>query len=70
VGGGFTQAARDQMNALLEQRPRTAPLVPCPEKGRWVEPGLYCEVSYAELTEAGLLRAPVFEGLIEAWSKK
>ena len=38
---------------------------PCPEKGRWVEPGLYCEVSFAELTSAGLLRAPVFERLIE-----
>jgi len=70
VGGGFTQAARDQMNALLKERPRGAPLVACAEKGQWVEPGLYCEVSYAELTEAGLLRAPVFEGLIEAWSRK
>jgi bifunctional non-homologous end joining protein LigD len=69
VGGGFTQAAREQMNALLREHARTAPLVPCPEKGQWIEPGLYCEVSYAELTDAGLLRAPVFEGLIEAWSK-
>jgi bifunctional non-homologous end joining protein LigD len=69
VGGGFTQAARDQMNSLLREHPRAAPLVPCPERSQWVEPGLYCEVSYAELTEAGLLRAPVFEGLIEAWSK-
>jgi bifunctional non-homologous end joining protein LigD len=69
VGGGFTQAAREQMNALLREHARAAPLVPCPEKGQWIEPGLYCEVSYAELTDAGLLRAPVFEGLIEAWSK-
>jgi len=69
VGGGFTQAARDKMNALLRERPLKAPLVPCPERAQWVEPGLYCEVSYIELTEAGLLRAPVFEGLIEAWSK-
>jgi bifunctional non-homologous end joining protein LigD len=69
VGGGFTQAAREQMNALLRGHARKAPLVPCPEKGQWIEPGLYCEVSYAELTDAGLLRAPVFEGLIEAWSK-
>lgn len=65
VGGGFTAAMRDRMNALLRENPRTAPLVKCPEKGRWIEPGLYCQVSYAELTEAGLLRAPVFEGLIE-----
>jgi bifunctional non-homologous end joining protein LigD len=69
VGGGFTQAARDQMNVLLREHPRSTPLVTCPEHGEWIEPGLYCEVSYAEFTEAGLLRAPVFEGLIEAWSK-
>ncbi len=69
VGGGFTQAARDQMNDLLRGHSRAAPLVPCAERAQWVEPGLFCEVSYAELTEAGLLRAPVFEGLIEAWSK-
>ncbi len=65
VGGGFTESQHAHMNDLLRRRPRAAPLVSCPEKGRWVEPGLYCEVSYAELTEAGLLRAPVFEGLIE-----
>jgi bifunctional non-homologous end joining protein LigD len=66
VGGGFTEAMRARVRALLTERPRRAPLVACPERGRWIEPGLYCEVSYAELTEAGLLRAPVFEGLIEA----
>jgi len=69
VGGGFTQAARDQMNVLLREYPRTTPLVPCTERGEWIEPGLYCDISYAEVTDAGLLRAPVFEGLIEAWSK-
>jgi DNA ligase D-like protein (predicted ligase) len=65
VGSGFTQALRERILALLEERPRRTPLVACPEKGRWVEPGLYCEVSFAELTSAGLLRAPVFERLIE-----
>jgi bifunctional non-homologous end joining protein LigD len=65
VGGGFTQAARALVNARLREHPRKTPLVPCPERGSWVEPGLYCAVSFAELTAAGLLRAPVFEGLIE-----
>jgi len=65
VGGGFPDAVRARMNALLREHPRKTPLVTCSERGRWIEPGLYCEVSYAELTEAGLLRAPVFEGLIE-----
>jgi bifunctional non-homologous end joining protein LigD len=65
VGGGFTEAVRDRINKRLRLRPRGTPLVPCPERARWVEPGLYCAVSYAELTTAGMLRAPVFEGLLE-----
>ncbi len=66
VGGGFTEVMKNRVHDLLRQSPRETPLVSCPEKGRWVEPRIYCEVSYAELTEAGLLRAPVFEGLVEA----
>ena len=65
VGGGFTEARRAVMNDRLREHPRASPLVACPERGTWVEPGLYCEVSYAELTEAGLLRAPVFEGFVD-----
>jgi bifunctional non-homologous end joining protein LigD len=65
VGSGFSESLRARLNASLRERPRRTPLVPCPEKARWVEPGLYCEVSFAELTSAGLLRAPVFERLIE-----
>jgi bifunctional non-homologous end joining protein LigD len=66
VGGGFTEEVRERINRLLKQRPRDTPLVSCPERARWVEPGLYCAVSFAELTSAGLLRAPVFEGLLDA----
>jgi bifunctional non-homologous end joining protein LigD len=66
VGGGFTEAVRSRINVLLREHTRTSPLVPCPERGKWVEPGLYCALSYAEITEAGVLRAPVFEGLMEA----
>lgn len=66
VGGGFTQVARARINALLREHPRKAPLVACAERGSWVEPGLYCAVSFAELTTAGLLRAPVFEGLVDS----
>ena len=66
VGSGFTETERARMNALLRKRLRPAPIVPCPERGTWIEPGFYCVVSYAELTEAGRLRAPVFEELIEA----
>ncbi len=66
VGGGFTAAARAEVNVLLRRRPRPRPLVACPERGKWVEPGLYCTVSFAEMTAAGMLRAPVFEAMIEA----
>lgn len=66
VGGGFTEEVRTRVNALLRERPRAAPLVACPERARWVEPGLYCTVSFAELTAAGMLRAPVFEELLDA----
>lgn len=66
VGGGFTESLRERLNGLLRERPRSSPLVPCPEKGRWIEPGLYCAVSFTELTSQGLMRSPVFETLIEA----
>ena len=66
VGGGFTEEIRGRINTLLRERPRDTPLVSCPERARWVEPGLYCTVSFAELTTAGMLRAPVFEGLLDA----
>ena len=64
VGGGFSDAAREELNTLLRACPRDRPLVSCAERGSWVEPGLYCTVSYAEVTAAGMLRSPVFEGLI------
>jgi hypothetical protein len=57
---------RARVNDLLRARPASAPIVPCPERGRWIEAGLYCAVSFAEITEAGLFRAPVFEELVEA----
>ncbi|HET7838130.1 MAG TPA: hypothetical protein VFL04_00120, partial [Rectinemataceae bacterium] len=53
VGGGFTERMRERLNGLLRERPRPRPLVACPEKGRWVEPGLYCRVSYVELSSGG-----------------
>ena len=36
----------------------------CGIKGIWLEPGIYCIVSYVERTPAGMLRAPVFKRLI------
>ncbi len=65
VGGGFSEGQRERLNALLRKKTRASPLVACGEHARWVEPACYCMVSFADWTQAGMLRAPVFEGLIE-----
>jgi len=63
VGSGLTQAKAAELLALLRARPRAGPLIDCGMDGAWVEPGLFCEVSYFERSATGL-RAPVFESLI------
>lgn len=74
VGTGFDEEQRREINALLRRHPRAAPLLPRPaelsarhqwDQVRWVEPVLFCVVSCLELTSAGIMRAPVFEGLTE-----
>jgi DNA ligase D-like protein (predicted ligase) len=65
VGSGFGGALRGRLCSLLARRLRPTPVVPCREKAIWVEPELFCTVSFNEITEAGVLRAPVFEELIE-----
>jgi hypothetical protein len=54
---------RRHLIGLLKPRIRATPLIPCADPGTWVEPGLYCTVSYLEKTAAGL-RAPVFVDLV------
>ena len=63
VGSGLTDELRARLRELCRARPRATPFVPCDEDGEWVEPGLYCTVSYLERTENGL-RAPVFVELL------
>lgn len=63
VGSGVDARARRELNSLLWPRLRDRPLVPCRLPGKWVEPGLYCTVSYLERTVNGELRAPVFDEL-------
>lgn len=60
VGTGFDAALRARINAYLWSHPRERPVVPCREKARWVEPGLYCTIRCMERTKGGQLRAPVF----------
>jgi DNA ligase D-like protein (predicted ligase) len=64
VGSGLTTAMRARLAGLLAERHRDAPLIECEIDGVWVEPGLYCIVSYLERTRAGHLRAPVFIDLV------
>lgn len=74
VGSGFDEEQRRQINGMLRRHRSAAPLLPRPQElsGRhqwdevcWVEPVLFCVVSCLELTSTGMMRAPVFEGLIE-----
>jgi bifunctional non-homologous end joining protein LigD len=64
VGSGLTDALRARLRELCTARARPEPFVACAEAGAWVEPGLFCTVTYLERTRAGL-RAPVFVELLE-----
>jgi len=64
VGSGFDARLRAKVNAYLYSHPRPRPVIPCREKGLWVEPGLYCTVRCMERTADGHLRAPVFGEII------
>ncbi len=65
VGSGLSEAHRQKLQPALKARRRESPLIPCPEKAQWVEPGLFCTVSCAEWHPGRLFRAPVFLGLVE-----
>jgi ATP-dependent DNA ligase len=63
VGSGLTRALRLELRRVLDARRRSAPIIDCGMHAEWVEPGLFCTVSYLERTKDGL-RAPVFVDLI------
>ena len=65
VGSGLSAARCASASPSCSTRAAaTRRSLPCEEDGLWVEPGLYCIVSYLELTRVGHLRAPVFLDLI------
>jgi DNA ligase D-like protein (predicted ligase) len=67
VGSGLDAAMRIELHERLSARAREAPLIPVPAAAGpavWVEPGLYCTVSFLERTANGEFRAPVFEELV------
>ena len=65
VGTGINQSLRAELNDRLWTTLQDRPVIPCRQPGRWVEPTLYCQVSYLEWTTNGELRDPVFEKLVE-----
>jgi bifunctional non-homologous end joining protein LigD len=67
VGTGFDTAMVKTLQAKFEPLvTRTSPLIHesgLPKKITWLKPELICEVKFANWTEEGRLRAPVFLGL-------
>ena len=60
VGSGLTEEHKRRLWPRLQARRRATPWLEAGIGGNWVEPGLYCQVSYLERTASGSLRAPVF----------
>lgn len=64
VGSGIRADDRVRLNAAMRDARRESPVVESDLDAIWVEPALFCEVSFLEWTRAGSLRAPVFERLV------
>lgn len=80
IGTGFTDKVQKEMMAkfkpLITSKPPFAALPDINKPSRfrpdpphasatWLKPQLVCEVSYAEITEDGVMRHPSFEGMRE-----
>ncbi len=65
VGSGLTEDHRRALFARIPSIERDEPIVPCRHSARWVEPVLFCDVSYLEVTKSGDLRAPVLSAWLE-----
>jgi bifunctional non-homologous end joining protein LigD len=65
VGSGLSEGVRRALVRRLRGSSRGEPIVETAEKGTWVEPELFCTVSFLERTQDGNLRAPVFVRLEE-----
>lgn len=60
VGSGIGEELRRELRVQLFARRVARPLVAVDGPGVWVEPSLFCTVSFLERTASGSLRAPVF----------
>ena len=65
VGSGIDDARSSELLRQFAAESATRPVVPCSiRRGRWIRPTRFCRVSFAEWTDAGQLRQPVFEAMI------
>jgi bifunctional non-homologous end joining protein LigD len=65
VRTGFSVAERSRLATLLSSRGRARPVVPCRQRGLWVEPELLCLIQYLEWTRGGRLRGASYHGLLQ-----
>lgn len=67
VGGGFNRSTLEDVYAkLIRLKRKDSPFKSAPkgnEKATWVKPQLICEVAFAEWTQDGIMRQPIFHGL-------
>ena len=67
AGSGMSDRVREQLLERLEQLETDRAVVACDEKSaRFADPEIYVRVRYMELSKNGRLRAPVFEGILQA----
>lgn len=69
VGTGFTDAVSRELRRRLDRLTTdTCPFPEVPADGataHWVAPEIACRVAYGEWTDDGVMRAPVYLGLVE-----
>jgi bifunctional non-homologous end joining protein LigD len=67
VGGGFNEALlKDVFRQMEKLITIKCPFEKAPQPNApvtWVKPKLICEVSFAEWTEKGIMRQPIFKGM-------
>ena len=65
VGGGWNEAKRADVFERVRTIGRKKSVVPCGERAHWIEPVLYCRVSFLDRSKNGMLRSPLFQDLVE-----
>lgn len=67
VGGGFSEQLLNEVYSQLKKnKTKVCPFVNQPKPNMpvtWLKPNLVCEIAFAEWTEEGILRQPVFKGM-------